>query len=68
MSTLNKSALELVKESLKVGNNSVTFRTKTGRGSGCGVTIPTDQFAEFLKLMTDVQSKLDNPTTVEDNQ
>jgi hypothetical protein len=36
---------------LKVDANGVSFRTRTGRGSGCGVSIPADQLPEVVKLL-----------------
>jgi hypothetical protein len=58
---MNKTAVEIMKESIKVEDGQITFRTRTGRGSGCGVTIPAAQFAEFMKIMGEVQNKLTEP-------
>jgi hypothetical protein len=48
---MNKSVIDIIRESLKVDANGVSFRTRTGRGSGCGVSIPADQLPEVVKLL-----------------
>jgi hypothetical protein len=61
---MDKTAIEIMRESMKVENGQVTFRTRTGRGSGCGVSIPAEQFAEFMKVMGEVQGKLTQPAPI----
>lgn len=55
---MNKTEIEVIKETIKVEGGSITFRTRTGRGSGCGVSIPSTQFAEFMRVMNEAQQKL----------
>lgn len=57
-----KTAVEIMKESIKIEDGNISFRTRTGRGSGCGVTIPAAQFAEFMAVLGEVQNKLATPT------
>jgi hypothetical protein len=47
----SKTTVEVVRESLKVDASGITFRTRTGRGSGCGVTIPAEQLDEVMRLI-----------------
>ena len=50
--TSKQSVLDIVRTSLDVkSNGSVSFRSRTGRGSGKAVEIPADQFDEFVNLM-----------------
>jgi hypothetical protein len=58
-----KSAIDVVRESLKVDGDSVTFRTRTGRGSGCGVTIPVSQLDEVMRLITEQYNAYKNRNT-----
>jgi len=61
---MSKTEIEIMKESIKVEGGNITFRTRTGRGSGCGVSIPATQFEEFMRVMAEVQQKLTPPTTL----
>ena len=53
-----KTELDVLKETIKVEGGNVSFRTRSGRGSGCGVSIPAAQFAEFMRVMAEAQQKL----------
>lgn len=47
-----RSVIEIVRDTLDVaGSGAVSFRTRTGRGSGKAVEIPGDQFDEFVTLL-----------------
>ena len=47
-----QSVLDIVRNSLDVDSSgNVTFRSRTGRGSGKAVQIPASQFDEFVNLM-----------------
>ncbi len=46
------SVLDVVRQSLDVSSTGdVSFKSRTGRGSGAPVVIPGDQFDEFVELM-----------------
>jgi hypothetical protein len=68
----SRSVLDIVRESLDVNaDGDVSFRSRTGRGSGKAVEIPASQFDEFVKLMVStrdsredlVQKQKENPTS-----
>ena len=47
-----QTVLDIVRNSLDVDSSgNVSFRSRTGRGSGKAVSIPADQFDEFVNLM-----------------
>lgn len=47
-----QTVLDIVRNSLDVDSSgNVTFRSRTGRGSGKAVQIPATQFDEFVNLM-----------------
>jgi len=50
--TSKLSVLDIVRSSLDVSSTgNVSFRSRTGRGSGKAVEIPAAQFDEFVNLM-----------------
>jgi len=50
--TSTQSVLDIVRSSLDVSSDgNVSFRSRTGRGSGKAVEIPASQFDEFVDLM-----------------
>lgn len=47
-----QSVLDIVRESLDVNSSGdVSFKSRSGRGSGKAVSIPGDQFDAFVDLM-----------------
>jgi len=50
--------LTRVKETLRVEGGTVKFHTRSGRGSGKGVEIPSDQFEAFLSLLNEKAREL----------
>ena len=58
---MNKTEIEIIRESIKIDTNGdITFRSRTGRGSGAGVKIPSSQFDEFVKFVLETQQKRQN--------
>jgi len=51
--------LDVVRSSLKCEGGVVSFRSRTGRGSGKAFEIPTEQFEEFVQLLTEVRKQTD---------
>ncbi len=50
--TSKQTVLDIVRSSLDVDSSgNVSFRSRTGRGSGKAVQIPASQFDEFVNLM-----------------
>jgi hypothetical protein len=61
---MNKTAIEVIKKTLGTdAEGNVSFRTREGRGSGCGVKIPVSQIPELLKLLNDVQQQTQQTVT-----
>ena len=53
-----KSVVEIVKDTISVKEDgSITFRTRSGRGSGKAFEIPSEQFEEFVKILENVKQK-----------
>lgn len=51
-----KTVIEIVRDSLDVdAEGNVSFRSRTGRGSGKAIEIPGTQFDEFVTLMVQAQ-------------
>lgn len=56
--TTQKSALDTVRETLRVSaNGSVSFKSRLGRGSGSPVEIPGESFDAFVDLMRDLAER-----------
>lgn len=56
--TTQKSALDTVRETLRVSaNGNVSFKSRLGRGSGSPVEIPGESFDEFVSLMQDLAER-----------
>lgn len=54
----NKSVVEIVKDTINVREDgTVTFRTRSGRGSGKSFEIPSEQFEEFVKILENVKKQ-----------
>ena len=61
---MNNTAIEVIKRTLGTdAEGNVSFRTREGRGSGCGVKIPVSQIPELLRLLNEVQQNQTQQTT-----
>lgn len=56
-----KTEIEIIKESMTIDSNGdISFKSRTGRGSGAGVKIPAAQFDEFVKFINETQQNRQN--------
>lgn len=56
-----KKIIEIIRDTLDVNSSgAVTFRSRTGRGSGSGIEIPGDQFDTFVEFMLTTQKARNN--------